>query len=440
MSKKTITNIIYLKNGKAVRGIKDMTVINEDPVALALSYSNYGADEMIIFDFSNTDEEHTRALAVIKEISRTVDIPLTGAGNIRRFEDVKKLIYAGCQKAALNFSKEDNIRITEEVTKRFGRNKIAACIANEDEIASCDVLIKNYVSELILLEEENIDSCLQTMYDRSLLDKESGVGLKCVMSAGKELHMLAAFLRAHNDCCGICGGSIDDAPEGIMKLKWQLKGLGIDVYLNEVETHWSDLKKNSDGMVPVVVQDYKTSEVLMVAYMNEEAYEKSIESGVMTYWSRSRNELWIKGATSGHYQYLKALYADCDSDTLLAKVRQVGAACHTGNKSCFFNEIMKKDFDATNPYQAFEKEYATVLDRKLNPKEGSYTNYLFEKGIDKILKKVGEECTEIVIAAKNPDPEEIKYEIADFIYHITVLMAEKDVTWDDIVKEMAGRA
>ena len=160
---------------------------------------------------------------------------------------------------------------------------------------------------------------------------------------------------------------------------------------------------------------------------------------MMTYWSRSRNELWTKGLTSGHFQYVKALSADCDKDTILAKVLQIGAACHTGARSCFFNEILKKEYDETNPLKVFEDEYATIVDRRDHPKEGSYTNYLFDKGIDKILKKVGEECTEIVIAAKNPDPEELKYELADWLYHAMVLMVEKGVTWEDITKEISQR-
>ena len=173
--------------------------------------------------------------------------------------------------------------------------------------------------------------------------------------------------------------------------------------------------------------------------MNEEAFNKTIETSMMTYYSRSRDELWIKGETSGHYQYVKQLTADCDMDTILAKVAQIGNACHTGSYSCFFNEIAKVDEQGVNPLKVFENVYDVIMDRKVNPKEGSYTNYLFNKGIDKILKKVGEEATEIVIAAKNPDKEEVKYEIADFLYHVMVLMAECGLDWTDITKELANR-
>ena len=177
----------------------------------------------------------------------------------------------------------------------------------------------------------------------------------------------------------------------------------------------------------------------MQAYMNEESFNLTLKSGKMTYWSRSRQSLWTKGETSGNFQYVKSMSIDCDNDSILAKVIQIGAACHTGNKSCFYREMFNDNIASTNPYKVFEDVYAVIADRKVNPKEGSYTNYLFEKGIDKILKKIGEEATEIVIAAKNPDREEVKYEIADFLYHMMVLMAECNLDWSDITEELARR-
>ena len=231
--------------------------------------------------------------------------------------------------------------------------------------------------------------------------------------------------------------SVDSFP--VMELKHQCKAAGFAVNTFESSMSFDEFKLNSDGMLTVVTQDYKTNEVLMVAYMTKEAYEKTVETGVMTYYSRSRNELWTKGDTSGHYQYVKSLTIDCDRDTLLAKVEQVGNACHTGNYSCFFTDLVKKEYKDDNPMEVFQSVYDVIMDRKEHPKEGSYTNYLFEKGIDKILKKVGEEATEIVIAAKNPDVEEMKYEISDFLYHLMVLMAERGMTWDEVTKELIER-
>lgn len=225
----------------------------------------------------------------------------------------------------------------------------------------------------------------------------------------------------------------------IYKAKRALKDQGIVVEVFESLIDFADFKLNADGLIPAIVQDYRTGEVLMLGYMNAESYAKTMETGRMTYYSRSRQTLWLKGETSGHYQYVKSLMLDCDNDTILAKVRQVGAACHTGNRSCFFQKLAKKEYIETNPLQVLMEDYEVIMERKKHPKDGSYTNYLFDKGIDKILKKCGEEATEIVIAAKNPDAEELKYEIADFLYHMMVLMAECGLDWSDITKELVNR-
>ena len=238
---------------------------------------------------------------------------------------------------------------------------------------------------------------------------------------------------------GMAGALINDPKTDIMEMKSRLSASGIKMDNFEPDLKWEDLKKNSDGMVPVIVQDYRTDEVLMLAYMNEEAFQTTINIGKMTYYSRSRQELWIKGLTSGHIQYVKSLTADCDYDTILAKVSQIGAACHTGSRSCFFNEIVKKEYVEKNPQKVLGDVYNIILDRIEHPKEGSYTNLLIEQGLDHLLKKVGEENTEIIIAAKNEDQEHLKYEISDYIYHLMVLMAQKDLTWEEITQELSQR-
>lgn len=210
-----------------------------------------------------------------------------------------------------------------------------------------------------------------------------------------------------------------------------------------------EVKFNGDGLVPAVIQDYQTGEVLMVAYMNRESLEKSVETGKTHFWSRSRQKLWLKGETSGHFQNIRSIHVDCDSDTLLFKVEQTGAACHTGNYSCFFREVELSGAQGENPAQPEDGEapknrilqelYDIISDRKLHPKEGSYTNYLFEKGIDKILKKVGEESAEVIIAAKNRSSEEVRYETADLIYHLMVLLVDQGLKLDDIYDELKGR-
>ena len=418
---------IFISNKTAVKSIGNKEVISENPVELATYYANNNVDEILIFDLSRSDEEHEESIGIIKNICKAVEIPVITAGNINRFEDVKKLLYAGCNKAVLNYTKDSNIEMTKEVSGRFGKEKIMVAITNPEQYFENKELISEYVSELLVMQE----NCTKEML------KNSGSKIM-VPLADIPLERLMDYLDK-NVVAGIFGSAVNSNIDNINGIKNLCKERGINTKGFDAKLSWNDLKVSENGLVPTVVQDYKTGEVLMVAYMNEQAFDATIKTGRMNYYSRSRKEQWLKGETSGHYQYVKALYADCDKDTILAKVSQVGAACHTGSKSCFFNEIVKREYNETNPLKVFENVYNVILDRKNNPKEGSYTNYLFDKGIDKILKKVGEEATEIVIAAKNQSPEEIKYEISDFLYHMMVLMAEKDISWEEITTELSNR-
>lgn len=418
---------IYLKDKKAVAGFQDETVISEDPVELARLYGEYNADEIIIYDLSKEDASHEEALDQIKAVCERAQIPVIGAGNVKRMEDIKKLLYAGCAKAVLNYSKKENIEITKEVSQKFGKEKILACIAKASEAEANTDLLEEYVSEVILLDKKTIKQAME-ISQLPLIVTLPEVSLDKIIE-----------LLSYPIIQGVTGPAINANVKELTDIKDLCAGNGVTVRTFEPQIKWEELKTNSEGLVPVIVQDYKTQEVLMLAYMNKAAYLHTLKSGRMTYYSRSRREQWIKGETSGHFQYVKEMKADCDKDTILAKVSQVGAACHTGNYSCFFNEIMKKEYSETNPLVVFESVLGVIKDRKVHPKEGSYTNYLFDKGIDKILKKLGEEATEIVIAAKNPNANEIKYEISDFLYHMMVLMVEKGVTWEEITEELDKR-
>ena len=423
---KNLVATLYLKNGKAVKSIDNLEEL-EDTKNLIKLYNDSGIDKILIYDLSTEDEEHELNIHTIKELNRLLEIPLCAGGNINRLEDLKKLIYAGCKEVILNGSKPSTAQLAMEASKRFGKEKIIISLKNVDYIFKHQKELQESVHEILVMNQEILDS-VENLTDIIYLVEQNEL----------DMDKLTTLLKRDN-VRGICGEFINDLETDIMKLKTELSQKGIKMDNFDPAISWENLKKNSDGLIPVIVQDYTTNDVLMCAYMNEEAFHATINCGKMTYYSRSRQELWMKGETSGHIQYVKELTADCDFDTILAKVSQVGVACHTGNPSCFFNEIVKKEYIEKNPLKVFETVYNIIEDRKNNPKEGSYTNYLFDKGIDKILKKVGEECTEIVIAAKNPDPEEIKYEISDFLYHVMVLMVEKGVTWEEITQELAQR-
>lgn len=414
--KKLIIPEIYLKNGLCD---------GEDAVELAKYFSEAGADAIILYDLSCEDQEHEINLHTMKQIYRAVEIPMFGGGNINRPEDVKKILYTGCSKVILNFSKESNREMLKEVSKRFGKEKIAASVDCKEQLLSNNSALEEYASMVVAVHD-----LPQNAYYK--------FSLPIVAATAKENHEIFDVLEK-NAVLGVTGAFVSQRTTNFMKLKNRAHQMGIETNVLRSEISWDELKLNSDGMVPVIVQDYRTNEVLMLAYMTEDAFKKTLETGLMTYYSRSRKCLWTKGLTSGHIQYVKSLTADCDYDTILAKVSQVGVACHTGKPSCFFNNMLQKEYKQSNPLNVFENVYNTIIDRKEHPKEGSYTNYLFEKGIDKILKKVGEEAAELIIAAKNPEPEEIKYEMADFLYHAMVLMAEKGITWKEIIEELDNR-
>ncbi len=402
--------------------------IDREPVAAdqIIQMENNGADGVLLIDDSMPVDEE-KLIKLIKSVSEKSDIPLLVKRHYQRLEDVKKILYAGDTRVVMDVVLAADFHLMVEASERFGKDKILAWIPESQPVtdALASAVQQNGASACVV---ENRDTELFTTYHLPVLPVRN-------MTDAKEI----TDVLKPDGVRGIISEKFYTDPMDLMSLKYELGSMGIATNRFESQIPFSEFKLNSDGLIPVVTQEYKTGKVLMVAYMNEEAFNETIRSGRMTYWSRSRQELWKKGDTSGHYQYVKSLDIDCDKDTILAKVVQIGAACHTGNESCFFTNLISRSYDTTNPMTIFDEVMATIIHRKENPKEGSYTNYLFDKGIDKILKKVGEEATEIVIAAKNPDSDELKYEICDFLYHMMVLMAERGVTWKEITKELAGR-
>lgn len=399
---------------------------NELAVNIIMQAEQYcfaGADALFIYNYSKIEKEREEFLAVLKQIDEKIDIPFFTGMYVGRFEDAKKAFYTGAEQVVIKYDICPAESILKEVTGRFGSDKIMIEIDGD-------------------IDFEKVPFPVDTLLVKHV-DAGANLERKCSL-AGKHIIIRDSLLRNDLETLlklpNVDGVSTNYFLEKeIYKIKANMKQAGIEVNTFESAMDFSEFKTDEKGLIPCITQDYRTGEVLQLAYMNQESYEATCATGKMTYFSRSRQELWCKGETSGHYQYVKELRLDCDHDTVLAKVHQVGAACHTGARSCFFNELAKKEYNDTNPLTILNEVFATIEDRKKHPKEGSYTNYLFEKGIDKILKKCGEEATEIVIAAKNPDAEELKYEIADFLYHMMVLMAECGLTWDDVVKELANR-
>lgn len=372
------------------------------PAAKAISrLSDAGARRVLLIDSSADEKMHEDGIKTIKELSRSGELTLIAAGHVKHFDDVKKYLYAGCAAVLFDSSSAEEMKIYSQSLPRFGEKRI---IASNGWCSPAPVLPSADYTDAAGICSHACDSSLNAKL----------LFVSC--KADVDYKSLNAAL----------GDTESEADEHLCEIIPSLK--------------WEELKLNSDGLIPCIVQDYATNEVLMMAYMNKAAYEETLSGGLMVYFSRSRKERWLKGETSGSFQYVKSLTADCDKDTLLAKVLQVGNACHTGARSCFFNEIaVFDDKKPSDPLKIFETVYSTLLDRKAHPRVGSYTNYLYEKGIDKILKKCGEEASEIIIAAKNDNNDEIVYEISDFLYHLMVMMAYRGIEWNQVVEELARR-
>lgn len=422
---------IGCREGNAVLLSQRSGVSRRSLKSLAHYYNDNGADELLLWDLSESDEDHERTIGILKELARLIDIPVITGGRVRRLEDVKKYLYAGAKAVFLDGSDMDNVDLIKEAADRFGSEKIYVYLPSPRLLGRVSEFLQLGASMILL----DVGSNVEILESGAYTGQE---GPFLILCNERELPVVSVCMAADH-CAGVVLTVPEEEEGSYMELKGELKKRGQKVTTFDSTVEWADFKTNGDGLVPVIVQDYKTEQVLMLAYMNEQAFEDTLRTGKMNYYSRSRKSQWLKGETSGHFQYVKSLHLDCDNDTILARVHPVGPACHTGHISCFFQTLAEKEHKETNPLKVFEDVFAVILDRKEHPREGSYTNYLFDKGIDKILKKVGEEATEIVIAAKNPDPEEIKYEISDFLYHVMVLMAVKGITWEEITQELANR-
>ena len=353
-----------------------------DSAALAASMAaieNGGGDGILLWDC----QEHTtdQVTQTLSETVASIDIPVMFYQVYPRFEDIKKILYAGASKVVMNPLEGGGRETLKEGVARFGSENVFGTFMfiPKDRLPSPEDF-----REIV-----TFTGCLSWVMDMTAIEAYDAVINECELNilacsgealggdAIKEILLMpqvTGFTSLNSSAQG--SGTIAGIND-CMTLKNYLKSEGMDVRLFESSMSFKDFKLNSDGLIPVITQDYKTGKVLMMAYMNEESYNETIRSGRMTYFSRSRQCLWKKGETSGHYQFVRSLEIDCDKDTILAKVRQIGAACHTGHESCFFTSLAQKEYDSVNPSTILQEIMDTVTDRKLHPKEGSYTNYLF---------------------------------------------------------------
>ena len=417
MSYKRLIPCIFIYNGKAVKWFRDREIIAENAVELAQYYSNQGADELLVFDLSDSDEEHTESIELIQKINRVIPIPMIAGGNIKRLEDVKRILYTGVKRVMLNFSKPDMFVLAKEAAKRFGKEKIAVSLNDFDALFKQQQIIEQYSSELIFMHRLDLNSVMNI------------TNIPCIIVTDTvQEEELFNILRC-SAVKGLSGRFVSDIEMDFSKFKEKCAERDIKITSFESLMDFSEFHVDTTGIISVITQDYKTGEILSVRKMNREAFETTVKTGKMTYYCTDTD-----GVESKQNQYVKSMTVNETRDTLLAKID-----FREKTETHFTQSLIGSDESKKNPLQIFEYVYQTILNRKQNPKEDSYTTYLFEKGIDKILKKIGEEATEIVIATKNPSQDELKSEFVDFLYHAMVLMVERNVTWEELTEEMAKR-
>lgn len=417
MSYKRLIPCIFIYNGKAVKWFHDREILAENVVELAKYYSDQGADELLVFDLSENDEEHTESIELIQKINRVIPIPMIAGGNIKRLEDVKRILYTGVKRVMLNFSKTDMFSLVQEAANRFGKEKIAVSLNDFDALFKQQQLIEQYSSELIFMHRLDLDSVMNI------------TNIPCIIVTDTvREEELFNILRCPS-VKGLSGRFVSDVKMDIFAFKDKCANRDIKITSFESLMDFSEFHIDKNEIISVITQNYKTGEILSMRKMNREAFETTVKTGKMTYYCMDTDSIESK-----RNQYVKSMTINETRDTLLAKID-----CRENIETHFTQSLIGSDENEKNPLQIFEYVYQTILDRKQNPKEDSYTTYLFEKGIDKILKKIGEEATEIVIAAKNPSQDELKGEFVDFLYHAMVLMVERGVTWEELTEEMAKR-
>lgn len=323
---KLFVPVLYLYKGNAVKGLSDFTSVSSDILKYVFSFYEKDADALIVYSLSETEEDAKKDYEILSLICELCPLKIWTVLNTFGHIAAEHLIDAGCEKIMVPVSDFDN-NILLKMTSNYMASQLVAMVDSEEEYENIKEVLGGGFSAIALTNPHIFKNIISSL--------ETGVIL---FVPDISLDKIVELMK-NEKIIGLSGTAINANIDELSDIK--LFCIENDVMIRKLapKFSWDDLKKNSDGMVPVIVQDYKTNEVLMCAYMNEESYYLTLKRHIMTYYSRSRNELWLKGDTSGHYQYVTELWADCDMDTILAKVYQVGAACHTGSYSCFFNRI-----------------------------------------------------------------------------------------------------
>jgi cyclase len=456
MLSKKIIPCLDIKDRKVVKGrkFKDIKTL-ADPVELARKYVASGADELVFYDIGASVEGRRLFIDLLQDVRKEVTCPLIAGGGIKTIEDCEAVFEAGADKLSINTGAIEDPSFITKASEKYGKEKI---------ILSCD--IKNvdgtyrlftsagqkdtgldaveWIADLakrgagaVVVNSIDADG-VQEGFDIGLLNtimKRVDIPIIASGGAGSIKDFIELFRKLPRIYAGLAASVFHFDQVDIKELKEQLSEAGIPVNGVNMSLNIDDISFDEKGLIPAIVVEYDTGKVLMLAYMNKESLKISLDEKRTCFWSRSRNELWRKGESSGNVQHIKSIVADCDRDALLVYVSKDGPACHLGTETCFeyplYGDVPCR-FTAAELYKLLEA-------RKENMPSGSYTTYLFKEGRDKILKKIGEETAEVIIAGKNADKAESIYEISDLCYHVLVMMAEMGINPEDIKRELESR-
>lgn len=426
LDRKLLMATIYLKDGVALKS-RDCQEPLGQAEEIARLYNDSGIDKILLWDLSETKEEHNNTLKVIREINRVLEISSYAYGWTSSIRDIREYLFSGCRSVILCSSDPELPNMIEECQKRYRKDRISLALDDVDILFKKRAEIEEYYEDVYVFKPEILES---------VINMTELPFYACIDSM--ELSDYLEILEQPN-CRGIGGPLLNDKNTDIMTLKHSLFSKGVSVIINDSNMEWSEFKLDADGLIAVVAQDYATKEVLNYGYMNQEAFLATMAKGKMHYYDKHTGCVTMHGAGTEQFQYLKSLSVDCHKQAILAKVSQIGVACHTGNYSCFYTEIMKKDYTEKNTVKVLENIYNVIVNRKKYPREGSFTNFLMSKGLNEIARRIQSESTELILSAKDQDAEALRTELSDLIYFMMVLMCENNITWDDVINEMAQR-
>ncbi|MBE5900697.1 MAG: phosphoribosyl-ATP diphosphatase [Lachnospiraceae bacterium] len=424
--RKRLMATMYLRDGKAVKSKSNHTCIGAAE-ELAKIYNDSGIDKILLWDLSETQEEHENTIKIIREINRVLEISSYAFGWTSSIRNIREYLFSGCRRVILSSSDPELPNILEECQKRFRSERMSLALDEVDVLFKKRAEIEELYHDIYVFDPEIMES-LVNMTDFPFYGVIDSM----------DLDDYAKVLRIPS-CMGVGGPLLNAKTTDIMTLKHELFERGLLVMINEANMNWSQFNLNENGLISAIAQDYVSNEVLCLGKMNEEAFKLTLAKGKMHYYDPETGEVTMHGFPTEELQYIKSLSVDCKKKTLLARVSQLGNACSSGNHSCFYTEIFKKDYTEKNTVKLLESVYNVIINRKKNPREGSYTNFLLEKGLNEILRKIQSETMELTLSAKDGDTESMRGEVSDILYFLMVLMSKFEITWDDITNELAQR-